>query len=70
MTFDDWFEQPERGEELAALVDFAQQEAQGDVEEAQGLLIYFALRMGWEQAMRQQGGLRAAFGPEGRPPLH
>ena len=70
MTFDDWFAQPERGEELAALVDFAHQEAEGDVEDAQGLLVYFALRMGWEQAMRQQGGLRAAFGSESLRTLH
>ena len=70
MTFDDWFEQPERGDELAALMEFAQQESQGDADEAQSLLIYFALRMGWEQAMRQQGGLRQAFGTEGVRTLH
>ena len=70
MTFDDWFEQPERGEELAHLVEFARQESEGDAEEAQGLLIYFALRLGWEQAMRQQGGLRQSFGVEGLRTLH
>jgi hypothetical protein len=70
MNFDDWFEQPERDDELAALVDFAHQEAEGDEAEAQGLLLYFALRMGWEQALRQGSALRASCGPEGLRTLH
>ena len=70
MTFDEWFEKPERSDELAALVDFARQEAQGDPEEAEGLLVYFALRLGWEHALRQSAPLRAAFGAEGLRTLH
>ena len=70
MTFDDWFEQPERGEELAALMDYARQEARGNAEEAEGLLVYFALRMGWEQALRQQGVMRSTFGADGMRTLH
>lgn len=70
MTFDDWFNHPERGEELEALMDFARQEAEGDAEEAEGLLLYFALRMGWESALRQQGPVRSALGPESARTLH
>ena len=70
MTFDDWFGQPERGEDLAALVEYARQESQGNPRDAEGLLIYFALRMGWEEALRQQGAVRAAFGTQGMHTLH
>jgi hypothetical protein len=70
MTFDEWFEMPERGDEIAALVDFAREQAAGDADETEALLLYFAMRMGWENALRQQAPLRANFGPEGRPTLH
>ena len=70
MTFDDWFENPERGEELAALVDFAKQEAGDDPEQAEGLLLYFALRVGWESALRQHGPMRLSYGPHGARTLH
>ena len=54
MSFDDWFEAPERSQELAQLVARAEGESGGDKRELLGRIIYYALELGWTAAMEHR----------------
>jgi hypothetical protein len=58
MNFDDWFEAPERSQELAQLVARAERESSGDKRELLGRIIYYALELGWTAAMEHRFELR------------